>query len=65
MEKPGDLKRDSDSRSPSDDEKDVAVKPGAFETATVPHLPPDPDEGLSDEEKARIVSRSSSLSFTH
>ena len=50
--------RDSDSgHSPSDDEKQVGVEPGAFETATVSQLPPDPDHGLSDAEKAEIVSR--------
>ena len=57
MEKVTALRRDSDSdRSPSDNEKVVGVEPGAFETATASHLPPDPDEGLTDAEKARIVS---------
>lgn len=57
MEKPTALHRDSDSdRTPSDNEKVVGVEPGAFETATALHLPPDPDEGLTDAEKAKIVS---------
>lgn len=56
MEKATDFQRDSDSgHSPSDAEKKVGVQPGAFETATVSHLPPDPDEGLTDAEKADIV----------
>ncbi|KAI9715780.1 MAG: hypothetical protein M1812_005779 [Candelaria pacifica] len=46
---------DSDSgRLPSDDEKRLGVEPGAFETAHKHQLPPDPDAGLSDEEKAKI-----------
>ena len=45
---------DSDS-IPSDDEKKVGVEPGAFETAATHELPSDPDEGLSDAEKANIV----------
>ncbi len=64
MEKVTALRRDSDSdRSPSDNEKVVGVEPGAFETATASHLPPDPDEGLTDAEKAKIVSRSSPSKF--
>lgn len=54
MEKPT-AQRDSS----SDDEKKVGVEPGAFENATVAHLPPDPDAGLSEAEKAKIVSTSS------
>ena len=41
-------KRDSDSgRSPSDDEKKIGGSPA--------DLPPDPDAGLSEEERAKIV----------
>ena len=48
---------DSDSgHTPSDDEKKVGVEPGAFESLATHQLPPDPDEGLSDHEKANIVS---------
>ncbi|OJD31075.1 mfs transporter [Diplodia corticola] len=41
---------------PSDDEKKLGVEPGEFEPAAVVHdgLPPDPDAGLSDEERAAI-----------
>ncbi|KAL1613454.1 hypothetical protein SLS54_010592 [Diplodia seriata] len=41
---------------PSDDEKKLGVEPGEFEPATVAvdGLPPDPDAGLSDEERAAI-----------
>ena len=39
-------------RTPSDDEKVVGVD------ASYGDLPPDPDAGLSDEERARIVSQS-------
>ncbi len=47
---------DSDSgRSPSDDEKHVGVEAGAFESAGKRDLPPDPDAGLSEEERAKIV----------
>lgn len=50
------MKADSDSgHSPSDDEKKVGVEAGAFESLATHQLPPDPDAGLSDEEKARIV----------
>ena len=43
---------DSDSgRSPSDDEKRI----GIVDERQPENLPPDPDEGLSDEERARIV----------
>jgi len=38
--------------SPSDDEKRIAT--GKFDDAIVDGLPPDPDEGLSVEEKAKI-----------
>lgn len=42
--------------APSDDEKTiVGVGAGEFETLGRNQLPPDPDAGLSDEEKARIV----------
>ena len=48
--------KDSDSgHSPSDDGKKVGVEEGAFESLAAKQLPPDPDAGLSDEEKARIV----------
>ena len=48
---------DSDSaNSPSDDEKKLGVRPGDLEGLATHQLPPDPDEGLSDAEKARIVS---------
>ena len=48
---------DSDStHSPiHDNEKVVGVEPGAFETRGRGQLPPDPDAGLSEEEKAHIV----------
>ena len=49
--------QDSDStHSPSDvNEKVVGVGQGEFETLGHGELPPDPDAGLSEEEKARIV----------
>ena len=57
------MKTDSDSdHSPSDDEKKVGVEPGAFESLATPQLPSDPDQGLSDAEKAAIVSSSASYS---
>lgn len=40
--------------SPSDDKKKLGVEPGQFETATVDTLPPDPDDSLSAEERAKI-----------
>ena len=47
---------DSDS-TPSDDEKKVTgVEQGQFETLGRGELPPDPDAGLSEAEKAAIVS---------
>ena len=47
---------DSDS-VPSDDEKKVTgVGQGQFETLGHGELPPDPDAGLSEAEKAAIVS---------
>lgn len=48
---------DSDStHSPLEDkEKVVGVEQGGFETIAHGQLPPDPDEGLSDVEKAHIV----------
>ncbi len=47
---------DSDS-APSDDEKKVTgVGQGQFETLGHGELPPDPDAGLSEAEKAAIVS---------
>ena len=47
---------DSDSgRSPSDDEKNLGVKPGEFESLGHGELPPDPDVHLSPEERAAIV----------
>lgn len=49
-------------RSPSDDEKKLGVDAGEFETLGRHELPLDPDAGLSEEEKARIVSLSSFLS---
>ncbi|MCJ1309948.1 hypothetical protein MMC25_003609 [Agyrium rufum] len=49
--KPTTEHNDSDSgRSPSDDEKRI----GVVEDKAPDNLPPDPDEGLSDEEKAAI-----------
>lgn len=49
-------KRDSDSgHSPSDDEKKVGVEAGGFQSIGHDELPPDPDAGLSAEERARIV----------
>ncbi|KAL8758229.1 MAG: hypothetical protein Q9199_001639 [Rusavskia elegans] len=51
-------KRDSDSgHSPSDDEKKVGASPGQFQALGRADLPPDPDAGLSQEEKARIDRR--------
>lgn len=50
-------KRDSDSgHSPSSDEKKLGVEAGGFETRGHGELGPDPDAGLSEEEKAKIVS---------
>lgn len=50
-------KRDSDSaHSPSSDEKKLGVEAGGFETHGHGDLGPDPDAGLSEEEKAKIVS---------
>ena len=48
---------DSDStHSPVDDkEKVVGVQQGGFEALGHGELPPDPDAGLSEEEKTRIV----------
>lgn len=48
---------DSRSRhSPVDDEKgDLAVPSADFEIALPTELAPDPDAGLSDDERARIV----------
>ena len=49
---------DSDSgRTPSDEEKRVAVDPIASEKYRHGDLPDDPDVGVSDEERARIVSQ--------
>ena len=50
-------KQDSDSsHSPlPDNEKVTGVEPGGFETLGHGQLPPDPDAGLSAEERARIV----------
>ncbi|KAI9878340.1 MAG: hypothetical protein M1830_001199, partial [Pleopsidium flavum] len=46
---------DSDSgHSPSDDEKRIGVAPGGFEKLGHGELPPDPDAGLSEAEKARV-----------
>ena len=56
-----DIKRDSD--SPSDDERNVAAKPVAFEKEAVSALPTDPDDGLSDTERAKIVSFSLHQNF--
>jgi hypothetical protein len=55
---------DSDSgRSPSDDEKAI----GRDKISGIDELPPDPDEHLTPEEKAEIVSRSHlfSLRLSH
>ena len=49
-----DIKRDSD--SPSDDERNLAAKPVASKPEATSALPPDPDDGLSHAEKAKIVS---------
>jgi len=48
---------DSDtSHSPVDDKgRVVGVEEGGFETLGHGQLPPDPDAGLSEEERARIV----------
>jgi len=40
--------------SASDDEKKLGVEPGQFEEATINTLPPDPDDELSAEERAKI-----------
>lgn len=52
-----DKHHDSDSgRYPSDDEKRVTgVEAGGFENLGHGELPPDPDAGLSEAEKAAIV----------
>lgn len=43
---------------PSDDEKKLGVEPGeVVESGANDGLPPDPDAGLSDEERAAIVCR--------
>ena len=48
---------DSDSgRTPSDEEKRVAIEPLASEKYRHGDLPDDPDVGASEEERARIVS---------
>ena len=48
---------DSDSgRTPSDEEKRVALDPVATEKYRHGDLPDDPDAGASEEERARIVS---------
>ncbi|KAL9609537.1 MAG: hypothetical protein Q9167_005696 [Letrouitia subvulpina] len=53
MEKPP--RRESDSpHSPSDDEKKVGADPGSLEKHAYDDLPFDPDEGLSDDEKAKV-----------
>ena len=38
----------------ADDEKKVGVRPGEFESLATHQLPPDPDEDLSDAERAKI-----------
>lgn len=55
------MKTDSDSgdHSPSDDKR-TGLEAGAFEGLAIHQLPPDPDQGLSDAEKAAIVSSSTS-----
>ena len=45
---------DSGAHSASDDEKGVGVKPGEFETLGHNEIP-DPDAGLSEAERAKIV----------
>ena len=47
-------------RSPSDDETRVG---GNKAFGTMANLPPDPDEGLSDAEKAKIVSLDLAMVF--
>lgn len=48
---------DSDSlHTPIEDEKKIGVGSGEFESLATHQLPPDPDAGLSDAEKAKIVS---------
>ena len=52
---------DSDSlHTPIDDEKKIGAGSGEFKSLATHQLPPDPDAGLSDAEKAKIVSFSSS-----
>lgn len=54
MEKPP--RRDSDSpHSPSDDEKKVGADPASLEKHAYGELPLDPDESLSEDEKAKVV----------
>lgn len=66
MEKADMDHRDSSSgHSPCEDEKKIGVEPGAFEKKATSELPPDPDEGLSEEERARIVSHSLISSHTY
>lgn len=49
-------KQDSDSgHSPLDGEKKIGVEQGGFETLGHGELPPDPDAGLSEEERVKIV----------
>ena len=43
-------------RTPSNDEKKIGVEAGGFEARGYGELPPDPDAGMSEAEKARIVS---------
>ncbi|KAI4160580.1 MAG: hypothetical protein LQ342_005601 [Letrouitia transgressa] len=53
MEKPP--RRDSDSpHSPSDDEKKVGADPASLEKHAYGELPLDPDESLSEDEKAKV-----------
>ena len=57
MKVPGIGKHHDSDSTPSDDEKKVTgVEPGQFENLPREQLPPDPDAGLSEAEKARIVS---------
>lgn len=47
---------DSDSyRTPLDDDKKIGTTASQFETIGRSQFPPDPDAGLSEEEKAHIV----------
>ena len=49
-------KDSSSGSSPHDEDIKMGIRPGQLGPADTAPLPPDPDDGLSDEEKRRIVS---------